>query len=256
MSKHTFLQIIRLIARAFLRVIARLEVIGSLDFPPGGCIIATNHLGRLEAFLAIILPDRDDMVLLIAEKYHKYAIWRYFARKIDGIWLNRHDVDFHALRAVYKRIQQGEILAIAPEGTRSPTEALLPGKPGAAFLAAKSGVPVIPLAVWGTEDRVVKERLRRLKRLDVTIHVGRPFRLPPMDRQDRDIYLQAQTDEIMCQIAALLPPKYRGVYADHPRLKEILAEQRQNPGGPPAARPGQSSPDSKLRPGPASAEST
>jgi 1-acyl-sn-glycerol-3-phosphate acyltransferase len=251
MSKHTFLVIIRFVTRAILRIIARIEINGSLEFPPNGCIIATNHLGRLEAFLAIILPNRDDMVLLIAEKYQKYAIWRYFARKIDGIWLNRYDADFQALRAVYKRLQQGEVLAIAVEGTRSPTEALLPGKPGAAFLAAKSGVPVVPLAIWGTEDRVVKARLRRFKRLDIKINVGEPYYLPPMGRRDRDAYLQTQTDEMMCQIAALLPPKYRGVYADHPRLKEILAEA--NDRRPPTADRSQSPPDSTIRSGQASA---
>jgi 1-acyl-sn-glycerol-3-phosphate acyltransferase len=251
MSKHTFLVIIRFITRTILRVIARIEINGSLEFPPNGCIIATNHLGRLEAFLAIILPNRDDMVLLIAEKYRKYAVWRYFARKIDGIWLNRYDADFQALRAVYKRLQQGEVLAIAVEGTRSPTEALLPGKPGAAFLAAKSGVPVVPLAIWGTEDRVVKQRLRRFQRLDITINVGNPYYLPPMERQNRDVYLQTQTDEMMCQIAALLPPKYRGVYADHPRLKEILAESNDHLR--PTADGSQSPPDSTVRSDPASA---
>lgn len=255
MSKHTFLVIIRFIARAILRVIARVHIEGSLEFPPNGCIIATNHLGRLEAFLAIILPDRDDMILLIAEKYRKYAIWRYFARKIDGIWLNRFEADFHALRAVYKRLQEGGVLAIALEGTRSPTEALLPGKPGAAYLASKTGLPVVPLAVWGTEDRVVKKRLRRLQRVDIYIRVGKPFTLPPKGRQKRDEYLQFWTDEMMCQIAYMLPPKYRGVYADHPRLLELLAEQPafDNITLPASLPPTQTSPDSPVQPEQASA---
>lgn len=255
MSKHTFLVIIRFIARAILRLIARIHIDGSLEFPPQGCIIATNHLGRLEAFLAIILPDRDDMILLVAEKYQKYAIWRYFVRKIDGIWLNRFDADFRALRTVYKRLQEGGVLAIALEGTRSPTEALLPGKPGAAYLAAKTGLPVVPLAVWGTEDRVVKQRLRRLRRVDVYIRVGKPFTLPPMGRQNRDEYLQFWTDEMMCQIAYMLPPKYRGVYAEHPRLLELLAENPpsnySNHSSP--STPKQSSPDSTIQSGQASA---
>jgi 1-acyl-sn-glycerol-3-phosphate acyltransferase len=253
MSKHTFLRIIRLITRAGLAIIARIHIDGSVDFPPGGYIVAANHLGRLEAFLAIILPNRDDVVLLIAEKYRKYAVWRYFARKVDGLWLNRFDADFHALRSVYKRIQQGEILFIAPEGTRSPTEALLPGKPGTAFLAAKADVPIIPLAVWGSEDRVVKARLRRLKRLDVNIRVGEAFRLPPMQRHDRDAYLQAQTDEIMCQIAALLPAKYRGVYAEHPRLKALLAAQSQTADDQAAERAEPATVDPSYRSGQASA---
>ena len=225
MSKHTFLRIVRAIARFVLKVIARIQIIGSIDYQTGGYIITGNHIGRLEAFLVILLADRDDIILILAEKYKKYAFWRYVAEKVDGIWINRFDADFGALRVVLKRLQNGDVLAVAPEGTRSPTESLLPGRPGAAYLAAKSSLPIIPIGVVGTEDRVVKYRLKRLKRLDITIRVGEPYRLPPMPKGDRDAWLQEQTDEVMCQIAALLPPDHRGVYADHPRLRQLLLER-------------------------------
>jgi 1-acyl-sn-glycerol-3-phosphate acyltransferase len=224
MSKHTFLRVIRAISRIILRIIARIEIIGSIDYLNGGFIVTGNHIGRLEAFLVILLANRDDIILILAEKYKQYAIWRYFADKVDAIWVNRFDADFGALRAVLKRLQKGEVLAIAPEGTRSPTEALLPGKPGAAFLAAKSGLPIIPVGIVGTEDRVVKHRLKRLQRLDITARVGQPYYLPPMPKNGRDEWLQTQTDEMMCRIAALLPPDYRGVYVDNPRLWQLLQE--------------------------------
>ncbi|CUS03924.2 1-acyl-sn-glycerol-3-phosphate acyltransferase [Candidatus Promineifilum breve] len=225
MSKHTFLRLIRAIARVVLGIIARIEIIGSLDFQNSGFIIAGNHVGRLEAFLVMLLANRDDIILILAEKYKQYAFWRYVARKVDAIWINRFEADFAALRVVLKRLEQGEVMAVAPEGTRSPTEALLPGRPGAVYLAAKSGLPLIPIGVTGTEDRVVKYRLKRLQRLDITARIGQPFHLPPMPRAGRDEWLQAQTDELMCRIAALLPPSHRGVYADHPRLIELLREQ-------------------------------
>jgi 1-acyl-sn-glycerol-3-phosphate acyltransferase len=224
MSKHTFLRLVRAIARVVLRVIARIEIVGSIDYHSGGFIVAGNHVGRLEAFLVILLANRDDIILILAEKYKKYAIWRYIARKVDAIWINRFDADFGALRAVLKRLQNGEVLAVAPEGTRSPTEALLPGQSGAVYLAAKSNLPLIPVGIVGTEDRVVKQRLKRLQRLDITARVGEPYRLPPMPKTGRDEWLQAQTDDLMCRIAALLPPDHRGVYADHPRLRELLAQ--------------------------------
>ncbi len=225
MSKHTFLRIVRVIARVVLRLIARIEIIGNVDYQMGGFIIAANHVGRLEAFLVILLAERDDIILILAEKYKKYAFWRYVARKVDGIWINRFDADFGALRVVLKRLEKGEVLAVAPEGTRSPTATLLPGKPGAAYLAAKSNLPIIPIGIVGTEDAVVKYRLKRLQRLDITVRVAEPYRLPEMPRRDRDEWLQAQTDDMMCRIAALLPPDHRGVYADHPRLHELLMEQ-------------------------------
>lgn len=225
MSKHTFLRIVRAIARVVLRLIARIEIIGNLDYQNGGYILVANHVGRLEAFLVLLLADRDDIILILAEKYKEYAFWRYVARKVDGIWVNRFDADFGALRTVLKRLQNNEVLAIAPEGTRSPTETLLPGRPGAAYLAAKSGLPIIPIGLVGTEDRVVKQRLKRLKKLDITVRVGEPYRLPSMPKVGRDEWLQAQTDDMMCRIAALLPPDHRGVYADHPRLREILLQR-------------------------------
>ena len=224
MSKHTFLRLIRAISRIVLGIIARIEIIGNVDYQTGGYIIVANHVGRLEAFLVLVLAERDDIVLLLAEKYKAYAFWRYIARKVDGIWVNRFDADFGALRVVLKRLQNGEVLAIAPEGTRSPTATLLPGKPGATYLAAKSGLPLIPMGIVGTEDSVVKYRLKRFRRLDITIRVGEPYTLPEMPKRGRDEWLQAQTDDMMCRIAALLPPDHRGVYAGHPRLLEMFHE--------------------------------
>ena len=224
MSKHTFLRIVRAIARVVLAVIARIEIIGNVDYQTGGYIIAANHVGRLEAFLVMLLADRDDIVMILAEKYKQYAFWRYVARKVDAIWINRFDADFAALRAVLKRLEAGDMIAVAPEGTRSPTATLLPGKPGAIYLAAKSGLPLIPIGIVGTEDKVVKHRLKRFQRLDITARIGEPYTLAPMPRAGRDEWLQAQTDDLMCRIAALLPPDHRGVYADHPLLLERLRE--------------------------------
>ena len=222
-----FLKVIRLIARLVLPLFARIDKIGFENLPKtGGALVATNHLGRLDAILGMVLSDREDVIMLVAEKYQKYVFWRWVVKNVDGIWLNRNEADFHALRLVHRRLRQGGILAIAPEGTRSQTEALIFGKPGAAYLAARANVPVIPAAISGTEDRVVKERLRRWQRLHITITLGEPLMLPPMERKERDDYLQACTDEIMCRIAALLPGHYRGVYANHPRLQELLQEQQ------------------------------
>lgn len=223
------LKTIIVVSRFFLHLIARIKLTNFEALPrAGGVIVVTNHLGRLDAILGVLLAykaGREDIILMIAEKYQKYALWRWFARKLNGIWLNRFEADFHALRLAYKRLRRGGLLALAPEGTRSPSGTLAPGKSGAAYMAYKSGMPILPAALTGTEDRVVKSRLKRLRRLDIGVRIGEPFYLPPRDGQERDRYLQEQTDEIMCRIAALLPPKYRGVYADHPRLLALLQEE-------------------------------
>lgn len=221
-----FLKILRVICRFILRIIARIDYRAMENIPSSGAYLAvSNHLGRLDAMLAMILSNRDDVIMMVAEKYQAYWIWRWTARKLNALWLDRHTTDFRTLREVQKRLKAGGIAAVAPEGTRSATGQMQPGKPGAAYLAAKTGVPIIPMAITGTLDAEVYRRLRRFRRLNITIRMGKPFTLPPVPRQNRDEFLQQSTDEIMCRIAALLPPEYRGVYLDHPRLQELLANE-------------------------------
>lgn len=215
-------KLIRLGAKLIMFLIADVTAIGTENLPANGSFIAaSNHLGRVDAILTLTLIDRSDLILMIAEKYQKSALWRFIVKHLGAIWLNRFEADFHALRVVVKRLRQGQFLVIAPEGTRSQQETLMLAKHGTAFLAAKTGVPIIPIALYGTEDRVIKQNLRRFKRSKIVVQAGTPFTLPPLDHKNRDQYLQAQTDEIMCRIAAMLPPSYHGVYADHPRLREL-----------------------------------
>jgi 1-acyl-sn-glycerol-3-phosphate acyltransferase len=117
-------------------------------------------------------------------------------------------------------------LGIAPEGTRSLTGAMIPAKTGVAYLADKAGVPIIPVAIWGTEKAVAQ--LKRLRRPDIHVRFGKPLDLPKLERGDREAALQRNTDLIMCSIARMLPEKYRGVYAGHPCLEALSAAHPQN----------------------------
>ena len=111
-------------------------------------------------------------------------------------------------------------MAIAPEGTRSPDFSLREGRQGVAFLASRNKVPIIPACVTFKKG-AVSDALK-LKAPSVSINYGKPFYLPEISRENRKEILEKGTDEIMCQIAALLPTSYRGIYADHPRTKELL----------------------------------
>ena len=214
----------RLIIYILTSLIVRLEICGAENIPSTGTyIVAGNHLGRLDVPLIYYLLDRPDVILLVAEKYRQSALWRWFVKQLDGIYIDRFNADFSALRTTLQRLRQGGVLVLSPEGTRSPTGALIEARGGTGYLAAKAGVPIIPAALTGTEDHLVKARLRRLQRVPVKLKVGKPFLLPPLPARDREAALEQYTEEIMCQIAALLPPAYRGVYAEHPRLKELLA---------------------------------
>lgn len=218
-----FLRMLRLLGRAVLALIARVDLQGVENIPPQGhaCVVVSNHIGRLDAMLVFILTERDDIIMFIAEKYQTSRLWRWFARRLDAIWLDREELDMAALRAAQRRLADGGMLAMAPEGTRSKSGVMIQAKAGAAWLAARAAVPIVPVGITGTEDRIVKQRLRSGRRLDVVLHIGPSFELPPLDRRDRDAYLERATDEIMCRIGASLPPSYHGFYAHHARLAEL-----------------------------------
>ena len=215
--------LIHAIIGLLFRLLSRLEVEGTENIPAAGpLILVANHLGRLDSPLLFSLVRRSDVTSLVADKYRKYLFFRPLVNALHGIWINREQADFGALRRAMEHLESGGMLGVAPEGTRSQTGVLMPAKTGAAYLAARAGVGVLPVGIWGTESAVA--RLFRLQRPSIHVRIGRCFRLPPLEQGEREAGLQRNTDEIMCQIAALLPAKYWGVYAGQPRLKELLAE--------------------------------
>ena len=213
---------LRSIVRFVMRIIADIEVHGIEKIPAGNVIVAANHLGRLDTAVLLCVLDREDIIMPIAEKYRDHPIFGAIGRAANGIWLNRFEADYAALRQILARMEQGGLLVIAPEGTRSKTEALQEGKLGVAFLASKSGYPVLPVAVTGTEDRGIVENLKRLRRSKITVRGGDLFSIEIQMGRGREQAMREATDEIMCRIGVLLPETYRGVYANHPRLKELL----------------------------------
>jgi 1-acyl-sn-glycerol-3-phosphate acyltransferase len=213
---------LRSIVRFLMRLITTIEVNGIEKLPQGNVIIAANHLGRLDTATLLAIIDREDMIMPVAEKYRNHPLYGAIGRAANAIWLNRFEADYSALRQILDRMKAGGMLVIAPEGTRSKTEALQEGKMGIAFLASKSGYPVLPVAVTGTEDRGVVENLKHFRRSKITVTAGDPFYIQIPKGKGREQAMREATDEIMCRIAVKLPEKYRGVYANHPRLKELL----------------------------------
>jgi 1-acyl-sn-glycerol-3-phosphate acyltransferase len=212
--------ILRAIVRLLFRLLAQVEVYGLDNIPESGAgLLCANHLGFVDAPLVFSLLERKDSTALVAHKYRRNLFFRWIVSAVQGIWLNREEADTQALRAARDHLRQGGLLGIAPEGTRSHTGGLITPKTGAAFLAGLTHTPVLPMAIYGTE--AVGSAWRRLRRPRIIVQIGKPFTLPLLDRENRDASLQANTDEIMCRIAAMLPEQYRGVYADHPRLKEL-----------------------------------
>ncbi|HSK87048.1 MAG TPA: lysophospholipid acyltransferase family protein [Anaerolineales bacterium] len=218
--------IIRWLIRQIFNLIAHVEVSGYEYLPPeGSFVIATNHLGIVDVPIAFYALDRWDMFVMIGEKWQNVGLFRWVGKYFNFLFIDRFHPDIKALRKVIALMEENNILVIAPEGTRSRTGALIEAKPGVSYLATKLNRPIVPVAITGTEDKILFGNLKKLRRSYFTITAGPAFTLPPLPRENRDETLKRYTDEIMCHIAALLPEKYRGVYADHPRLKELLATE-------------------------------
>jgi len=194
--------------------------------PKGGYILASNHLGRLDSLMVYYVLDTDDIVHPLTDKYKKHPFFRLMAWWLKMTWLKRGQADMKAMREFISRLKNGAVMVITPEGTRSKSASLLQGESGAIYIASAAGVPIVPVALTGTQDALVKSQLKKFQRLKITISIGKPYapvNLKVIKGAERDRALQTATDDVMCRIAAMLPEGYRGVYASHPRLKELLA---------------------------------
>jgi 1-acyl-sn-glycerol-3-phosphate acyltransferase len=211
--------------RALLRfafaLFADVQVRGLEHLPSGACLICPNHLSRFDAPLVFSLLKGRKVTALAADTYRPHWFFRRFMETVDVIWVHRGAMTPGTLKAALQILREGQILGVAPEGTRSLTGTLQAGKPGAVALALAAGVPVVPLGI--TDTARLGQAVRRLQRIRLTLTFGEPLSLPPVERGERAAKLDEYTAEVMCRIAALLPERYHGVYAHHPRLEELLS---------------------------------
>lgn len=209
--------------RSIINLIAKVEARGYENLPEkGGFVIAVNHLGFLDAPMAYYALNNWNLFIPVGEKWGEVTILRWLGKHLNAIFVNRFNPDLKAMREMIKRMENGQTLVIAPEGTRARDEKMAQGKPGVAYLASKMGWVIVPVAISGTEDRLIIGNLKKFRRSMIKLTAGKPFTLPPFPKESREEKLQEYTDEIMCHIAALLPEHNRGYYANHPRLKELL----------------------------------
>lgn len=215
------------ILRFIIKLVAKVKVSGYENLPEkGGFVIAVNHLGFLDAPMAYYALDNWNLFIPVAEKWAEYAILRWLGVHLNAIFVDRFNPDLKSMREMIKRMEEGQTLVIAPEGTRARDEKMAQGKPGVAYLASKMGWTIVPVAIIGSEDRLVIKNLKSFKRTPIHLIAGASFTLPSFPKENRDEKLQEYTDEIMCRIAVMLPEHNRGYYADSPRLKELLAENK------------------------------
>lgn len=179
----------------------------------GPLILVSNHINFLD--VPIIYPRLQSASRVTA--FAKAETWDnpIMGRLFDfygAIPIRRGEADLTAIKRGLAALKQGYIVAVTPEGTRSNHGCLLQGHPGVVALALMSQAPIIPIAHYGHES--YREDFSRLRRLEFHAAVGRSFRLDAQGKKVTGEVRQHMTDEIMYQLAALLPAKYRGVYAD------------------------------------------
>lgn len=206
-------RVLRLLVIVLLKLLTHWEVEGRENLPPGGpLLVVFNHIAWWDAPLAIAsLPWK--MTGIALKDLRSVPVTGRLLSLAKVIWVDRGRYDREALRKALTVLKEGGVLSIAPEGRMSVTGALERGKTGPVFLAEKAGVPLLPIAITGTER--VLAAWRGLRRPRVKLIIGEAFRLPelpsPGSAKERR---QAEADYIMLKLAELLPLEYHGVYAD------------------------------------------
>ena len=198
---------LRYIAIAILNIIVRLRVRGLSNVPKQGAfIIASNHLAWTDIpFIPLYL--RRKVVYMAKEEYYMSRL-AWLVRFLGAFPVKRGEGDRQALRAAEEQLKKGNILVIFPEGTRSRSRTMAKAHAGMGMIALRSGVPVVPAAIWGSEKTFKKFRPQ------VTVSYGEPMLLKPKGKKVTREDIDEATEQVMRKIAEMLPPQYRGAYGN------------------------------------------
>jgi 1-acyl-sn-glycerol-3-phosphate acyltransferase len=184
----------------------------------GPLILAGNHVNFLEVPLLLTRIYPRPVTGLAKVETWKNPFFRFLFNTWGGIPIRRGEADLEAFQKAQAVLKSGFLLAMAPEGTRSYSGKLQKGYPGIVLLALRSEAPILPVVHYGGEN--FWQNFRRLRRTDFNIRVGNPFHIDTQGQSLSREVRQQITDEIMYQMAALLPPYYRGLYSDLSKASE------------------------------------
>ena len=198
--------------RGTFRLFADITVSGAENVPPEGpLIVVANHQSNIDPpLLAPLVPRR--LRFLAKDTLFKNPVSSWFLHSWGAYPLNREAMDVSAMRWALAHLRGGGALVMFPEGTRYP-RGMGPAQVGAAQFAFRTGAPVLPIGITGTEAfksvfRVFKPSAR------MTVTIGSPFHAPPVEGRPSESLLRSTADMIMRRVADLLPPEYRGIYAN------------------------------------------
>lgn len=211
------MRLLRWITAAFLRALTglmfRVDAAQLAKIPSRGpLIIVANHVHvpEIPTLYTRLLP-RQVHGMAQAEHVLGKDIAGRILRLFGTIPVWRGEADLNALRTGIRMLKEGKIILVDPEGTRSHDGCLQKGRAGAILMALHSGAPLLPVVHFGSEN--YRQNLKRLRRTDLHYAVGRLFRLEAGSQRVTSSIRRQMMDEVMFQMAGLLPPQYRGAYA-------------------------------------------
>jgi len=207
--------IMRVVIGGLFRLLARIRITGLENIPRGTAYMAAvNHVSIYDPpFLLVFWPEILQGIGAV-DVFDK-PIQGELLRLYGVVPVHRGQYDRELLDAVLNMLAAGCPVMIAPEGGRSHVAGMRRAKPGVAYIIDEARVPVVPVGIVGTTDDFLKRGLRG-ERPTLELRVGKPFMLPPIQGRGeaRRAARQHNADLVMQRIAGLLPPEYRGVYAD------------------------------------------
>jgi len=205
-----FRRAITWIARILTWIWTDTQVSGLENLPERGpAIIVANHLGDADLVVGLSVTPTIVEIFAKSELYDLPMLGKLMDA-YGVIWIHRGQPDRKAIRAALQALKIGRMVAVAPEGRESLTGSLEQGTGGAAYLAVKADVPIVPVTMTGTENKQLFGNMKRLRRTKVSLTIGPPFRLRKVSDSREAIHQGTET--IMRMLARQLPPKYRGVY--------------------------------------------
>lgn len=200
--------------------ISSLTVHGRENLPEQGpYLVVLNHISVADTPALLIGFPIVPWRFFAGEKWRTHWLFGPIMSTLGAIYIDRENITRQSLREARQALENGSVFGLAPEGSRSKAGKMRLAKDGAAYLASRTNVPIVPVGLINMEFLFANRKWWR--RTPLELHIGEPFILPDLGRRPKGKDLEAYSHLIMAQIAALVPERYHGYYEGDPAITSI-----------------------------------